>query len=126
MAAKKIKAAYADGFLIPVRKSKISAYKKIASIAKKVWLDHGAIDYKECAGDDLNINGVLSFLKIAKAKKDETVIIAWITYRNKRHRDSVNKKVMSDPRIAAVSSESVKKLFNSKQMVYGGFKIIVG
>jgi len=121
----KTKAGYADGFLIPVKRSKISAYKKIASIAAKVWKDHGALDYKECAGDDLKVPGVVSFLKPAKAKQDETVIIAWITYRSKKHRDSVNKKVMSDPRIAAVSSESVKKVFDSNRLVYGGFKIIV-
>jgi uncharacterized protein YbaA (DUF1428 family) len=119
------KAAYTDGFLIPVPKRNIAAYRRIASKACKIWMEYGAIDYKECVGDDLNIKGVVSFTKQMKAKKGETVIIAWITYRSKKQRDAVNTKIMKDPRIAAMMDTKSKPVFDMKKMVYGGFKIIV-
>lgn len=116
--------AYVDGFLLCLPKKNIKTYKKIASVGKKVWLDHGALDYKECVGDDLKTPGMLSFLKIAKPKAGETVVFSWIMYKSKAHRDSVNKKVMKDKRIAGIDPN--KMPFDWKRMAYGGFKVLVG
>lgn len=116
--------AYVDGFLLCVSKKNLKAYKRMASLGKKVWLDHGALDYKECVGDSLKIPGMLSFIKVAKPKPGETVIFSWIMYKSKAHRDSVNKKVMKDERLAGF--DPGKMPFDMKRMAYGGFKVFVG
>lgn len=121
---KKSKARYADGFLVPIQTKKLAAYQKVASKTAKLWKEYGAIDYKECVGDDLKNQGVASFLTQMKAKKGETIIFAWITYRSKKHRDSVNKKIITDPRLDAMVANT-GPLFDSKRMVYGGFNIMV-
>lgn len=124
MKTKSIKGGYVDGFVIPVPKNKINVYKKIASLAGKVWMEHGAIDYKECVGDDMNLKMPMSFMKISKAMPNETVVFSWILYKNKKHRDSVNAKVMKDPRIAKMMKSNAMP-FDMKKMSYGGFKVIV-
>lgn len=116
-------AKYVDGFLIPIPTNNLAAYKKLAKKASKVWLDHGALDYYETAGDELKVKGVVSFAKVAKAKPRETVILAWIVYRSKAHRNAVNKKVMADPRIATFNPEIMP--FDSNKMIYGGFKVLI-
>lgn len=116
--------SYIDGFVIPVATAKIAKYKKIATIAKKVWLEHGALQYVEAIGDDLAIKKILPFPRLAKLKRGETVIFSWILYKSKAHRDRVNKKVMADPRIKN-SMDGCKDLFDMKRMTYGGFKVIV-
>lgn len=116
-------AKYVDGFLIPIPTKNLAAYKKLATKASKVWLDHGALAYFETTGDDLAVKGVVSFTKVAKAKRNETVLLAWIVYKSKAHRNSVNKKVMTDPRIADFNPEIMP--FDSKKMIYGGFKVLV-
>jgi len=116
-------AKYVDGFLIPIPTKNLAAYKKLSKKANKVWLDHGALSYFETTGDELAVKGVVSFAKVAKAKRNETVILAWIVYKSKAHRNSVNKKVMSDPRIAAFDPAIMP--FDSKKMIYGGFKVLV-
>lgn len=115
---------YTDGFLIPIPKKNIAAYRRIAQTAGKVWKEHGALEYVECVGDDLNHKMVASFPKILKIKPDETVVFSWITYKSKASRNSVNKKVMKDPRIACMMGEKSMP-FDVKRMLYGGFKIIV-
>ena len=115
---------YVDGFVIPIPKKNIAAYKKIAQIACAVWKDYGALEYRECVGDDLKTQFGISFSKLAKAKPGETVIFAWITYKSKAHRNAVNKKVMKDPRILASCKK--KMPFDVKHLTYGGFKVIVG
>ena len=97
-------AKYVDGFLLAVPTNKVDEYRKIARKAGKLWREHGALDYKECVGDDIKVKGTSPFAKAVGAKAGETVIFAYIVYKSRTHRDSVNKKVMKDPRIAAQMS----------------------
>ena len=117
-------ALYVDGFVIPVPKKNIAAYRRIAAQAGKIWRDHGALDYKECVGDDLNSPMAMTFPKGIKTKPAETVVFSWITYKSKAHRDSVNKKVIADPRMDALCKPG-KMPFDCARMLYGGFKVIV-
>ena len=115
---------YVDGFVLPVPKKNVQVYRRIAQKAGKIWKEHGALEYRECVGDDLNIKMMLSFLKLAKAKRGETVFFSWIVYKSRAHRDSVNAKVMKDPRIAAMMDDKSMP-FDVKRMAYGGFKALV-
>jgi uncharacterized protein YbaA (DUF1428 family) len=116
-------ARYVDGFVLPVPKKHFAAYKKMATLASKVWKQHGAVDYLECVGDDLKIGMGTPFPRAARARKGETVVFSWILYKSKAHRNAVNKKVMKDPRIAAMMNE--KMPFDVKRMVMGGFRVFV-
>ena len=116
---------YVDGFVIPIPTKNVEAYRKVAQMASKVWLEHGALDYRECVGEDMAIKGVVSFLKLAKTKPAETVVFAWITYKSRAHRDKVNAKVTKDPRIAKMM-EGKDHPFDYKKMAYSGFQTIVG
>lgn len=113
---------YIDGFVIPIPKKNVVAYRKLARKAGKIWMEHGALSYVECAGDDLNIKGVLTFPKGIKSKASETVLFSWVTYKSKAHRNKVNAKVMADPRLAAMPQTMP---FDMKRMMYGGFKPLV-
>ncbi len=115
-------ALYVDGFVLPCPKNKVDAYRKIARKAGKIWREHGALDYKECVGDDLTHEGVVDFPKLAGAKSGETVIFAYIVYKSRAHRDRVNRKVMKDPRMNMPMSEMP---FDVKRMAFGGFRVIV-
>lgn len=115
---------YVDGFVIPIPTKNLGAYRRVATQASKLWKEHGALDYRECVGDDLDIKGVLPFPKLTKAKPEETVVFAWITYRSRKHRDQVNAKVMADPRLAKMCDPK-NPLFDCKRMAYGGFKTLV-
>lgn len=115
---------YVDGFVMPLPTKNLAAYRAMAGKAGKIWKEYGALDYWECAGDDLEGKGMLSFTRLTKAKPDETVIIAWIVYRSRKHRDQVTAKVMADPRLAAMC-DTQKPLFDFKKMAYGGFTAIV-
>lgn len=115
---------YVDGYVIPIPKKNVDLYVGIAKKAAKVWCDHGALEYRECVGDDLNNNWGTPFSKLLNLKSGETVIFAWIVFKSKAHRDRVNAKVMKDSRIAAMMDES-NMPFDSKRMVYGGFDIVV-
>jgi uncharacterized protein YbaA (DUF1428 family) len=115
---------YVDGFVLTVPKKNIKAYTKLAKLASKVWKDHGALDYKECVGDDLKIKMGIPFTKLAKSKPGETIIFSYIVYKSRAHRDKVNAKVMKDPRLAnAMDGKDMP--FDCKRMTYGGFKAIV-
>jgi uncharacterized protein YbaA (DUF1428 family) len=119
---------YVDGFVLPIPKNKISAYRRIAKVAGKVWRKYGALDYKECIGDDLDIKGIVTFPRRAKAKPGETVVFSWITYKSRAHRDLVNKKVMKDPRMLRMMKDMTdpkKTPFDPKRMSMGGFKVLV-
>ncbi len=116
--------SYADGFVLAVPKKSIEAYRRMAKIAGKVWKEHGALDYKECVGDDLAVKFGVPFTRMMKTKPSETVVFAWIVYKSRAHRDRVNAKVMADPRLAA-SMDGKSMPFDMKRMVYGGFKILV-
>jgi len=115
---------YVDGFVIPIPKKNIEAYRRIAQKAGKVWREHGALEYRECVGDDLNIKGMKTFPRQIKPKPGETVLFSWIVYKSRSHRDRVNKKVMSDPRLAKMMDPKAMP-FDMKRMVYGGFKTLV-
>jgi uncharacterized protein YbaA (DUF1428 family) len=117
-------ARYVDGFLLPVPKKNIEKYRSISYKAGKVWLEHGALEYRECVGDDLKVKGMASFPPSVKAKAGETVVFSWIVYKSRSHRDRVNKKVMNDSRIKNMMSEKSMP-FDVKRMLYGGFEIIV-
>ena len=116
--------SYADGFVLAVPKKNIEAYRKMAKIAGKVWREHGALDYKECVGEDLAVKFGVPFTRMMKTKPSETVVFAWIVYKSRAHRDRVNAKVMADPRLAA-SMDGKSMPFDMKRMVYGGFKVLV-
>lgn len=117
-------AHYVDGFVIPVSKKKIPAYTRMAKKASRIWKEHGALDYKECVGDDLNIKFCLPFPKGIKSKADETVFFSYIVYKSRAHRDAVNAKVMKDPRVAGMCDPK-EMPFDCKRMLYGGFKAVV-
>ena len=113
---------YVDGFLLPVPKKKLQAYRRLAQKAGKIWKEHGALEYRECIGDDMNIKGMVPFPRAAKAKAGEKVFFSWIVYKSKAHRDRVIKKVMKDPRLASMIE---KPPFDMKRMACGGFKALV-
>jgi uncharacterized protein YbaA (DUF1428 family) len=124
---------YVDGFLIPVPKAKVDQYRKMARLGKKVWMEHGALDYKECVADDLfstfpdesgKLKKVPSQLpKMAKAKPGETIVFSYIVFKSRAHRDRVNKKVMSDPRMSEFDPSDMP--VDMKRFGYAGFKAIV-
>jgi uncharacterized protein YbaA (DUF1428 family) len=115
---------YVDGFVLPVPKKNLPAYRRMASLAGKVWRDHGALEYIECVADDVKPGKVTSFPQSVKLKRGEVVVFSWIVYKSRAHRDSVNKKVMKDPRIAPMMD--VKALpFDGKRMFWGGFKVML-
>lgn len=116
--------AYADGFVIPVPKKNLPAYLKMARQASKVWKEHGALDYKECVGDDLAVSFGPGFPKGIRTKKGETVVFSWILYKSRAHRDKVNAKVMQDPRIKDMC-DAKDMPFEGKRMLYGGFAVAV-
>lgn len=115
---------YVDGFVLPVPKKNLKAYARMASLAGKVWMEHGALEYRECTGDDLDVKMGVSFAKTIKCKPGETVVFAWIVYKSRAHRDSVNAKVMKDPRLASMMGDKAMP-FDVKRMNYGGFKVLV-
>lgn len=117
-------ALYVDGFVIPITKSKLAAYKRMATVGAKVWMDHGALEYRECVGDDMAVKFGLPFPKMAKTKAGETVVFSWIVYKSKAHRNAVNAKVMKDPRLAKMMLPDGMP-FDVKKMAYGGFKVLV-
>ena len=116
--------SYIDGFLLPVPRKNLAAYKRMAAKAGNIWREHGAMEYRECIGDDLKVKFGLPFPKQMKLKPGEIPVFSWIMYKSKAHRDSVNAKVMKDPRIAAMCDPK-NTPFDVKRMAYGGFKILV-
>jgi uncharacterized protein YbaA (DUF1428 family) len=115
--------AYVDGFLLPVPKKNLTAYRRMARAAGKIWREHGALDYKECVGDDLKVKFGVPFTRILKVKAGETVVFSYIVYKSRAHRDRVNAKVMKDPRLHAFMADPMP--FDVKRMGYGGFKVLV-
>ena len=115
---------YVDGFLIPVPKRNLAAYVRMARKAGRVWMEHGALQYVEAAGDDLDVKKVVTFPRSIRLKPGETVVFSWIVYKSRAHRDRVNAKVMKDPRLAPMMDPKAMP-FDAKRMVYGGFKILV-
>lgn len=115
---------YIDAFVLVVPTKKIKTYMKISAKAGKVWREHGALEYRECAGEDLKVKFGTPFPKLAKTKKGETVVFSWIVYKSRKHRDQVNKKVMADKRLNDMMDPKDMP-FDMKRMSYGGFDVIV-
>jgi uncharacterized protein YbaA (DUF1428 family) len=109
--------AYVDGFVIPVPKDKIDAYKAQAKNAGDIWKEHGALDFVECIGDDVPYGEVTSFPRAVLAKEGEIVVFSWIVYRDRAERDAINAKVMADPRL------DKEMPFDGKRLIYGGFEM---
>lgn len=116
-------ANYVDGFVIPVPKRNIAAYRRLARQAGKIWREHGALEYRECIADDVKPGKHTSFPQSVKLKPDEVVWFSWIIYKSRRHRDQVNARVMKDPRLASMDRKDVP--FDAKRMIYGGFRVVV-
>ena len=117
-------ARYVDGYVVPVKKARVDEYRRLARKAGKIWIEHGALEYVECIGDDVQAGKVTSFPQALKLKRTEVVAFSWIVYKSKAQRDRVNKKVMEDPRLA--NMHDVKRLpFDAARMFWGGFKPIV-
>ena len=112
---------YVDGFVVPVPRKSLAAYRRLSQKAGKVWREYGAIDYTECVGDDVKVGKVTSFPQSVKLKPGETVVFAWVVYKSRAHRDRVNAKVMKDPRLAGMMSPDAMP-FDGKRMFWGGFK----
>jgi len=115
---------YVDGYVLPVPKANLQAYRRIARQAGKVWREHGALEFRECAGDDLNVKMGMPFPRMIKLKPGETVVFSWIVFKSRAHRDRVNAKVMKDPRLAN-TMDPKSMPFDVKRMAYGGFKVLV-
>ena len=117
-------ANYVDGFVLPLPKDNIDAYRRMARKAGKVWKEHGALDYKECIADDVKMGKWTSFPRSVKMKKNETVVFSWIVYPSRAARDKCIARVMKDKRLAAMMDPKTMP-FDAKRMIYGGFKTIV-
>lgn len=115
---------YVDGFILPVPRKNIQAYRKMAQKAARVWRDHGALDYVECVADDVKVGKVTSFPQSVKLKAGETVVFAWIVYKSRAHRDKVLKNVMADPRLKDMMDPRAMP-FDGKRMIYGGFGVLL-
>jgi uncharacterized protein YbaA (DUF1428 family) len=115
---------YVDGFVLPVPKKKVRAYRQMAAKAGKVWREHGALEFRECVADDVKVGKRTSFPRSVKMKPGETVFFSYIVYKSRAHRDRVNAKVMKDKRLAGMMD--MKNMpFDAKRMIWGGFKALV-
>jgi len=115
--------SYVDGFVLPVPKKNLDAYRRLAATASVIWKEHGALEYRECVGEDLESEGMgTTFPRALGVPSDETVVFAWIVYESREHRDQVNQKVMSDPRMTEMPDDMP---FDVDRMLYGGFEAIV-
>ena len=115
---------YVDGFVLPVPKKKLKAYLRMAEKAGRIWREHGALEYRECVGDDLKVKFGMQFPRLAKLRPGETAVFSWIVYKSRAHRDRVNAKAIKDPRIKGMCDEKSMP-FDVRRMAYGGFKILV-
>lgn len=121
---------YIDGFVLVVPKDRVDDYKTMAEKASAIWTEHGALEYWECVGEDLEAQeggdsgGPMSFLKLVNAKPDETVIFAWVVFESREHRDQTNAKIMADPRLAAMMDPD-DPIFDMTRLAFGGFEQLV-
>ena len=115
---------YVDGYVLPVPKKNLQAYRRMAQQAGKVWRDHGALEFTECVADDVKPGKLTSFPQSVKLKPGEIVVFSWIVFKSRAHRDRVNAKVMKDPRLANMMDPKALP-FDGKRMIWGGFKVLV-
>ena len=116
---------YVDGFIMPVPTKKKAAYAKLARLGRKVWMQHGAHSYVEAIADDAPVGKLTSFPRSVKLKKSETVWFSFVTYKSRKHRDQVMKKVMADKRMSPAMMGQAKLPFDPKRMIWGGFNVVV-
>ncbi len=117
-------ARYVDGFVLVIPKTNVKVYQRVAKKAGKVWREHGALEYRECIGEDLKVKFGLPFPRLVKLKRGETVAFSWIVYKSRADRDRVNAKVMADPRLNQMMGGKSMP-FDMKRMSYGGFEVLV-
>ena len=115
---------YVDGYVLPLPKKNLAAYRKMATTAAKVWREHGALEYRECVADDVKWGKHTSFPRSVKQAAGETVVFAYIVYKSRAHRDKVLAKVMKDKRLAPMMDPAAMP-FDGRRMIYGGFKDLV-
>lgn len=115
---------YVDGFVVPVPKKNLDAYRSMSKKAGKVWMDHGALQYRECVADDVKVGKLTSFPQSVKLKAGETVIFSWIIYKSRAQRDRINAKVMADPRLKSMMDPKAMP-FDGKRLIFGGFTTLV-
>jgi uncharacterized protein YbaA (DUF1428 family) len=117
-------AKYVDGFIVPVPTKRLDAYRRLAQKAGKLWIEHGALEFRECAADDVKVGKLTSFPRSVKLKRGETVVFSWILFKSRAHRDRVNAKVFKDPRLAGMLDMKWVR-FDAKRMIFGGFAVLV-
>ena len=115
---------YVDGFIVPVPKRKLAAYRAMAKLGAKVWREHGALEYRECVAEDVKVGKRTSFPRSVKLKPGETVVFSWIVYKSRAQRDRCMAKVMKDPRLAKMKDPKTMP-FDAKRMFFGGFKVLI-
>ena len=115
---------YVDGYVLPLPKKRLQLYRRMALKSAKIWREHGALEYRECVGEDLKVKWGVPFPRTIKVKPGETVVFAWVVFKSRANRDRVNAKVMKDPRLADMMDAKAMP-FDCKRMVYGGFKVLV-
>lgn len=115
---------YVDGFVLPVPKAQCETYRKISRKCGKVWMEHGALAYMECMGDDVKPGKWTSFPQAVKLKDDEVAWFSWIVFKSRKQRDAINAKVLADPRLDRIMSGKDMP-FDGKRLIYGGFKAMV-
>jgi len=113
---------YVDGFVLAVPKANLEAYKEMARLGGQVWMEHGALGYVECIGDDVPVGELTSFPRAVQAKDDEVVVFSWATYPDRKSRDEIMAKVMADPRLNGYSDSMP---FDAKRMIFGGFESFI-
>jgi uncharacterized protein YbaA (DUF1428 family) len=115
---------YVDGFVIPLPKKNLEAYRRIAEECAEIWREHGALEVRECIAEDVKVGKLTSFPRSVQRKPSETVVFSWIVFKSRADRDRINAKVMKDPRMAKMMQEE-KVPFDGKRMIYGGFEVLV-
>ncbi|HYP83971.1 DUF1428 domain-containing protein [Variovorax sp.] len=116
---------YVDGFVVPVPRAKIDAYRKMAQDAGKIWREHGALQFRECVAEDVKPGQLTSFPQAVDLQDGEVVFFSWIVYESRAARDTINDKVMKDPRMADMMKPDADVPFDVKRMIYGGFDVLV-
>ena len=117
-------AQYIDGFVFPIPRDRLNDYTRLAQTVAEIWKEHGALDYVECVGDDMTLEGTRSFTDLVAATEDETIVFGWVVFDSREARDLANEKVAADPRMADLIDSS-NSGFDAKRMVYGGFRSLV-
>lgn len=116
---------YIDGFVFPIPNDRLHDYRRLAESVAEIWKEHGALNYCECAGDDMTLEGTASFPNLVAAAENETIVFGWVEFESREARDQINAKVAADPRMADLMSNS-NSGFDATRMAYGGFRPLVG